>query len=686
MPENPVIQTEARLKDFISSQLKTIEGNLKNFADSSAALTRKQTTDHGLLKSSVKDLASSWDIMKISATGAVGAMGAMAILNKVTAFLSESSKAAKEAAAVDAQLESATGKLAESYRKFATLQMEKRAYDDEEIKMAMVKIDAVVKNEEATKNLTEAAMNMAAATGMALPEAAFKLAKAVNDGSTSIRGTTLVIKEASTKEEAYKNVMAAVNKEYGNRADAIAATDTGKLTIAANKMKEMQETIGKEILPLQLQWNEAVLTLVKTFSGPLSTALKVASTDLRLLTEGKMAMLAGETIAQAKQAGAAGGGLVMVDREIKQLEEKRKIAQTYYDDNMKALKAGSQLAGINAMNAQDQIKDLDKLIAKVKQAKEEISKPAPTTSGGVPTAGISGATRRDKGTPTKSPEERVKEFNDYTAKAMAEEEALISKATNNILASQDVYYRQISEAERSLAESKIQLYEDEALRKKELLLLQQQEEMLAIADNYVAQEALAKAHTNQLIALQREVGKDNAEQARKNKQVAYDKMRTEVGYGLQIGETLLNASKASANARKGFAMVEAGINTALAVTRALALGNKFEIPLIIALGLAQQAAIANAKYKTGTNYAQGGRALVGEDGAELVDLPSGSKVYNSNETKNMYGGTTVNLVLPPDMPVDQAAANRIEGMLPRMLERLANELKLETFKSTIGVS
>lgn len=42
-------------------------------------------------------------------------------------------------------------------------------------------------------------------------------------------------------------------------------------------------------------------------------------------------------------------------------------------------------------------------------------------------------------------------------------------------------------------------------------------------------------------------------------------------------------------------------------------------------------------YASGTSYASGGRALVGEEGPELVDLPRGSRVYSASQTQNMLG-------------------------------------------------
>lgn len=50
------------------------------------------------------------------------------------------------------------------------------------------------------------------------------------------------------------------------------------------------------------------------------------------------------------------------------------------------------------------------------------------------------------------------------------------------------------------------------------------------------------------------------------------------------------------------------------------------------------------QYASGTVFSHGGVSLVGENGPEIVDIPRGSRVYNSSETKNMItnGGNTYN--------------------------------------------
>ena len=47
-------------------------------------------------------------------------------------------------------------------------------------------------------------------------------------------------------------------------------------------------------------------------------------------------------------------------------------------------------------------------------------------------------------------------------------------------------------------------------------------------------------------------------------------------------------------------------------------------------------------YATGTYSFAGGRALVGENGPELVDLPGGSRIWNAQDTRNGAGGVVIN--------------------------------------------
>ena len=66
------------------------------------------------------------------------------------------------------------------------------------------------------------------------------------------------------------------------------------------------------------------------------------------------------------------------------------------------------------------------------------------------------------------------------------------------------------------------------------------------------------------------------------------------------------------------------------------------------------------RYAIGTNFAPGGRAIVGEDGPEMVTLPRGAKVSTAQETSKMGSGVTVNINSPRQLnPVEIARELRM---------------------------
>lgn len=111
----------------------------------------------------------------------------------------------------------------------------------------------------------------------------------------------------------------------------------------------------------------------------------------------------------------------------------------------------------------------------------------------------------------------------------------------------------------------------------------------------------------------------------------------------QLFSVIAGANKRNAQEKKNIASVEAGINTAVAITKALP--NPFAVAMAAAIGLAQQVAIRNAKFATGTAYAPGGMALVGESGPEYVNLPKGAQVYNNSQTRNMTTNASMNVTI-----------------------------------------
>lgn len=64
----------------------------------------------------------------------------------------------------------------------------------------------------------------------------------------------------------------------------------------------------------------------------------------------------------------------------------------------------------------------------------------------------------------------------------------------------------------------------------------------------------------------------------------------------------------------------------------------------------------------GTKYWRGGATLVGEEGAEIVDLPQGSRIHNAQESENMSGSKkniTINNYYPEGTPADMVVSRQM---------------------------
>jgi hypothetical protein len=113
-----------------------------------------------------------------------------------------------------------------------------------------------------------------------------------------------------------------------------------------------------------------------------------------------------------------------------------------------------------------------------------------------------------------------------------------------------------------------------------------------------------------------------------------------------IGEALQAlAGKNRTLAKTGMRITEAGAiaNTAGGIMKAFDQGGVLGFltgAAIGAEGIKQVATIESqiSKFATGTDYAPGGMAMVGERGPEMVYLPRGSKVKTASETRQMAGG------------------------------------------------
>jgi len=94
---------------------------------------------------------------------------------------------------------------------------------------------------------------------------------------------------------------------------------------------------------------------------------------------------------------------------------------------------------------------------------------------------------------------------------------------------------------------------------------------------------------------------------------------------------------------------------------------------ITASTIAIASQIKAQKFAAGTRSAPGGMAMVGEFGPEMMYVPQGARIYNNNETRNMFGGnSSVNVTL--NIAGGAQISPRDTDRITRSVEDLAKDL------------
>lgn len=107
-------------------------------------------------------------------------------------------------------------------------------------------------------------------------------------------------------------------------------------------------------------------------------------------------------------------------------------------------------------------------------------------------------------------------------------------------------------------------------------------------------------------------------------------------------------------------LIKAPINAMIGIINsAIQSVNKFKIPDWVPVFGGMGVDIPEIKkLASGTEYFNGGLALVGEQGQELINLPKGSQVFNAEETRNMMNGLgniTLNIYSPTPLTPSEVA-------------------------------
>ncbi|MEW6506404.1 MAG: hypothetical protein AB1432_01530 [Bacteroidota bacterium] len=122
-------------------------------------------------------------------------------------------------------------------------------YEDDSIISAQARIAAFTKDEEQIKKLTEATLDLASAKGMDLNNAADLIAKSFGSSTNALARYGIQAEGVAGSTDRLKQITEGISNLYGGMAQAQAKTFSGRLEQMKNRITDIEEGIGKALLP-----------------------------------------------------------------------------------------------------------------------------------------------------------------------------------------------------------------------------------------------------------------------------------------------------------------------------------------------------------------------------------------------------------------------------------------------------
>ena len=250
-----------------------------------------------VLEADAKKFNRDLDNAKKKAGGLKGALGGVAKvaggflaanvisggMSKLTGFMSDSIEKAKEQMAVEAQLEAvlkstggAAGVTADEVKKLATALQKTTNFGDEvTIAAENMLLTFTGIGKDVFPRATKSALDMATALGTSPVDAAKQLGMALNDPAAGISRLTRsgivfteqqkeqikTMVEAGDKAGAQALMLNELEMEFGGSAEAAVKADGG-MQQAENAMGDLQEKIGKKLIPVMVVWKKVQLAIL----------------------------------------------------------------------------------------------------------------------------------------------------------------------------------------------------------------------------------------------------------------------------------------------------------------------------------------------------------------------------------------------------------------------------------------
>jgi hypothetical protein len=548
----------------------------------------------------------------------------------VTSWANKNIEAYKKQAVAVADLQAALGRTGKGLQAFAEEQQKVTTFSHEDTIAAMARIGTFVKEDETIKKLIPLVQDLAAAKKIGLVDAAEMVTRSLESSRNSLQRYGIQVTGAVGSHQRLDQIMKGLAGTYGGWAQAVASTDLGKLEIAKNQINEMQEAMGKRLLPLQLQFNEG-LAIESKWLTEILTKIGLLSKD--------------EDVKLSEQ-------YTRVGEDLRKANAQKERLTSDYQKAMNGGVWGYQKAGATAKYNADLKATEDRIAALTEQLKKlhaeydkaSGEKPTPMVRPDRPDYVAPTKKTADKGMwePTNNKSPRIDEWEKEQYAKIDRERQIQLDAYAKQAEDYNAFNDQMIEEARIYGKSEAEMID---MREQDALARVDEWKRIGLANEERWQEL-----RTQIV--------DKAAKERENREKAETTARVKYSTDMtnrlcELAVDLTNALGTAGEDQKEIMLAVALVKAAAAAVEAIYTvwanpeGEVWYKIAMTAVAVAEvvattatQISAINAAAR-GTSYSPGGLTLVGEEGPELVNMPRGSQVHTTYETSriaNNYGG------------------------------------------------
>lgn len=197
------------------------------------------------VESSKNKMLKANDSLSASFSRLGGIIGVTFGAQQVISFVKKSIDLYAKQEAAEKRLSVAYGRNIGNLKEYAAALQKRTAYGDEEIIEAQALIAAFEKEEDAINQATEASLDLAAALGMNLQDAASLVAKTLGSSTNALSRYGIEVAGAVGSSERLESLLTNINDKFGGQAAAQLDTYTGKVQALSNAWGDVLEQLGK---------------------------------------------------------------------------------------------------------------------------------------------------------------------------------------------------------------------------------------------------------------------------------------------------------------------------------------------------------------------------------------------------------------------------------------------------------